>query len=300
MSVRLRESEPLQTGLRRLAVECIDVAVAALDEPEGRDAAIHTVRKQCKQARALLRLYRFGLGRERTIESCNFRDIARSLSVARDCKVALDVHAVLLERYGALLDPAVGAELRQGLIADARAYAQLQAPPESTPNDVLRQRLLALRARVRNFTLRGDDEALLRRGLRRSYRRARQAGRRACESGLADDFHQARKRAKDFWYQLEIVARRWPDAALVRVGLTRRLTELLGDAHDLEVYCAAIGRAASGRNPLAVEILTALADARRHSLEAGAVTLVHEVFGEKARRFAAALERADDPQRATG
>jgi CHAD domain-containing protein len=300
MTLRLKESEPLQTGLRRLACECIDEALAALDESDGRDAAIHSVRKQCKQARALLHLFRFGLGRERTIESRYFRDIGRSLSVARDSKVALDVHAQLIERYGALIDPAVGAELRQGLIADARSLVLHESNAETTPNDGFRQRLMAVRSRVRSWTLSDEDDRTLRRGLKRAYRRARQAGQRACESGLPGDFHEARKRAKDYWYQLELVARRWPDAALTRVAPTRKLTELLGDAHDLEVYCDAIERAAIGRNPLAVEILSALAERRRRVLEREAVAVMGEVFAGKPRRFAAELQGPELKLRAAG
>jgi len=302
MVQRLRESESLETGLRRLAVEGIDTALAALDGTDGHDVAIHSVRKQCKKSRALLRLFRFGIGAARRKECRFFRDLGRSLSAVRDGKVALDVHAMLLERYGAMLDPAVGAGVRQQLIADVQAVGSAAEgsglkPPD---DDTLRQRLLSARLRARRWKLGADDDRLLRKGLARTYRRGRDAARHAAASGAKEHFHESRKRAKDYWYQLDLVARRWPDAALKRIGPTRKLTEVLGEAHDLEIYCNAIRNAAAARNPEATEILSALAERRARELETESVALAREVFAEKPKRFVAELERPRPLQQAAG
>jgi CHAD domain-containing protein len=301
MALRLEESEPLQTGLRRISVETIDAALAALDEPEGRDVAIHTIRKQSKKIRAILRLFRDGLGSRGRKESRVFRDLSRSLSSARDVKVALDVHAMLLDRYGTVLAPSVGVTIRQQLVAGRQARRGGSVSSIQSPNnDALRQSLLAARLRARRWRLVGREDDLLKQGLGRTYRRGRAALRHAVSSGAAGDLHEARKRAKDYWYQLEIVARSWPDVALTRIARAHQLTDKLGEAHDLDIYRDAIRRAASARCPRGVEMLSAIAEQRRRELESEALDLGEDVFQQKPKRFVAELERSQIRQQAAG
>lgn len=296
VSLRLRESEPLESALRRLFMECVDQALAALDDKDGKDVAIHTVRKQCKQIRALLRLFRSGLGESFNGEARFFRDLARSLATARDAAVALDVHAALVKRFGASIHPSVGAVIRQGLIADyhkvvGRSGSELRQPLDY---DVLRAHLLAARARGRRVSLKTKDEAILERGIVRSYRRARKALVHAAQTRAATDLHDLRKYAKIYWYQLELVAKRWPDYALERTAPVRRLTEILGEVQDMIVYRAAIERVAAERAQAAVEILGALAEQRRRALELEAVDLAKLVFAERPKRLRSKLRRLDD------
>jgi CHAD domain-containing protein len=301
MSLRLRESEPLDTALRRLAMESIDLALASLNGREGRDVAIHTVRKQCKQLRALLRLFRGGLGEVYTVEARFLRDLARSLAAARDAAVALDVHAALIKRFSASIHPAVGAVIRQALIADFHRLvtlpgAQLRKPLDY---DVLRAHLLAARGRGRRLVLKSRDEGMLERGLVQSYKKARNAMLHSAETRAARDLHALRKYAKRYWYQLELVAKRWPDLALERTAPVRRLTELLGDLQDMVVYREAIQRVAAERAREAVEILGALAEQRRRAVEHEAVGLAQLVFSERPKQLKTKLRRLDDLDQAS-
>ena len=300
MTPRLNDSEPLETALRRMAVESIDTALGALDASDGRDVAIHTVRKEGKRSRALLRLFRFAIGDGARRECRFFRDLGRSLSQARDAKVVLDVHAMLIDRFRSVLDPAVDATVRQQLIASIQSAREAAGADPTPDSDALRQQLLAARLRARRWTLSGDSDEMLKQGFVRSYRRARKAAQLANAAPHASHYHELRKRAKDFWYQLELVARRWPDSALQRIAPVRRLTELLGNAHDLVVYAEAIEKAAASRMPEAVEMLAAVAVERRRALETEARELGLELFGPKPKRFAAELERREIPQQAAG
>jgi len=298
MTTRLNESEPLETALRRLAVESIDTALAALDEREGRDVAIHSVRKECKRSRALLRLFSDAIGDGWQRECHEFRDLSRSISVVRDARVILDVHAAMITQYGNSLDALAIATMRQQLIADIQSGVDAH---DATPtNDMLRQRLQSAKLRARRWTIADASERALEQGFVRTYRRGRAAARRARAVPHESNFHELRKRAKDLWYQLELLARRWPDTALRRVAPTRRLTELLGDAHDLVIYREAVERAAVARARETGEILAALADRRCRALEAEAALLTREVFADKPKRFRAALERRDFGHQAAG
>jgi CHAD domain-containing protein len=302
MSLRLKESEPLEPALRRLALECIDLALAALEGTDGYDAMIHTVRKQTKQLRSLLRLFRSGMGLECVQEQRFFRDLARRVSAARDGAVALDVHRALISEFGSGLDASVGASVRQALIADLQAAMRRSgsSPGHHPVHEGLRAQLLAARSRCRHLRLAQTSDRVLERGLSRSYRRARKAIMQAAHSHSADDLHELRKLAKDYFYQLEFVARRWPDLNLRQTARVRTLTQLLGDGQDLVVYCAAISGAASRRCPEAFEILQALAESRRRELNSRALDLALEIFSPKPKQLLAGMGETGSLSRAAG
>lgn len=297
MTIQARQAEPLEGALRRIAVERIDQALDALEERDGRDVAIHTVRKECKRLRALLRLFAPAIGEGWRRECHFFRDLARSLSAARDAKVVLDVHSALIGRYGSALDPVPAAAIRQQLIADM--HEVIEERGETPDSETLRRSLQAARLRARRWTLTDPSESKLERGFVRAYRRGRAAARHVTTVPHESNFHELRKRTKDFWYQLELLARRWPDAALDREAPTHRLAELLGDAHDLVVYRDYVERAASQRAREAGVILAALAERKSRELASEAASLSREVFAEKPKRFAAALGRRKLEQQAT-
>lgn len=290
----LQDAESLQQNYRRLAVDCIAKAIGALDEPRGRDIAIHTIRKQCKQARALIRLFHAGPPSARRQACRLFRDLSRSLSAARDARVALDVHALLLERFGSALDPAAIATVREQLESNLRTKRG-DADGHPIGGQVLRRQLLAARVSARRAVIAGTDEETLKAAFVRAYRRARRALQVAADSGQAPDFHEARKCAKDYWYQLEFVARRWPGITAARIEAARRLTELLGEAQDCEVYAAAVarGRGRSRRGAPTTDVLLALAEHRARALRQEALGLRAEVFTEKPKELAAAINEPE-------
>jgi CHAD domain-containing protein len=289
MTSPLQDIESLQQSYRRLAVDCIAKAIAALDEERGRDVAIHTIRKQCKQARALIRLFNASPPSARRHACRFFRDVGRSLSSARDARVALDVHALLLERFGGVLEPAGVARVREQLESHLQAKRG-GADGQSIGGPVLRRQLLAARVSARRAVIAATGEEALKAGFLRAYRRARRAAQIAADSGQPADFHEARKCAKDYWYQLEFVARRWPGITAARIAAARRLTELLGDAQDCEAYAAVISSVCGKRGAATTEVLLALAEHRARSLRQEALLLCAEVFAEKPKELATSID----------
>ncbi|MEZ4569166.1 MAG: hypothetical protein R2849_02320 [Thermomicrobiales bacterium] len=62
MAYRLEPDEALDVGVRRIATEQVEKALAELDDSDlDRHATVHQVRKRCKKIRGLLRLVRPGL-----------------------------------------------------------------------------------------------------------------------------------------------------------------------------------------------------------------------------------------------
>src|SRR3954453_7178467 len=92
MSYRFVKRETVPDGLRRIARERIENALAELrgETDSSPEEAIHEARKDMKKLRAVLRLARDELGDDvyRRENAC-FRDAARKLSGVRDADVML-------------------------------------------------------------------------------------------------------------------------------------------------------------------------------------------------------------------
>ena len=102
MAYRLEFDESPDVPARRCAIERIEDAIAQLDRGRAHDpqGAVHEARKDVKKVRALLRLYRSGLGDATyRYENRELRDAGRALSVMRDADVLLDTIDGLAERY---------------------------------------------------------------------------------------------------------------------------------------------------------------------------------------------------------
>lgn len=234
-SFRLRREESVGEGLRRIAAGRAESAIERLDGSAGEAPAeaVHGARKDLKKLRAVLRLSREGLGpdlfRE---ENRRFRDAARMLSASRDAEVKLATLAALRESGDAHLPRAAAAVWAEALEAERDVVvARGGAPPAAVEEAVAA--IAAGRERIAEWPLDDCGWPLLRSGLRRSYRDGRSDWRRAREDPSAEATHEWRKRGKDLWYQLRIVAPAWPALLDPTAEQVHQMTELLGDHHDL-------------------------------------------------------------------
>ena len=105
MSYQLEIAEPIDVGVRRIASELIDDAIARIEVPDrDRHEAVHGVRKNCKELRGLLRLVRPRVPDLYQAENRYFRDAAASLSGIRDAEAALESYDALLKAFDEQVD----------------------------------------------------------------------------------------------------------------------------------------------------------------------------------------------------
>jgi CHAD domain-containing protein len=88
------------------------------------------------------------------------------------------------------------------------------------------------------ISLEGFDA--VRPGLLRTYRQGRKALREAIECPSAAAFHDWRKRVKDLWYQMRLFAPAYPLLLEPLADEIHRLSDALGDAHDLDLLESAL------------------------------------------------------------
>jgi CHAD domain len=120
---RIKGKESAAAAVVRIAQACLDHALEQLRGDvleEDAATAIHEARKDLKKTRAVLRLVRDQLGKERYgRENARLREASRALSGSRDATVKAETLEALAERYGDEL-PGALRELRRALKGEQR------------------------------------------------------------------------------------------------------------------------------------------------------------------------------------
>jgi CHAD domain-containing protein len=284
MPYRFKHRESVQDGLRRIAAEQIDRALAELgDDSLDPAVAVHQVRKRLKKLRGLLRLVRPAIGGKTSKHSNHrFRDLGRALSGARDAEVMIATFDALRsrldkdsdsERFNAFRDALV--QQRDRRIADGAGDLDARMAGVA---DGLRD----VRGQLDDWQLDGDEFDALGGGLTRSYRQGRKAMRGARRERRDAPFHDWRKRVKDQWYHTRLLQSTWPAAMKTRRRELKKLESLLGDAQDLAALRAGLNAPpGTTLGDSLKQRLETVIDERQRQLRRQAVALGRRVYAEK-------------------
>ncbi|MDX1615162.1 MAG: CHAD domain-containing protein [Candidatus Promineifilaceae bacterium] len=286
MSYRLERTEALAPGLKRIAVEQIDDALAQLREPgDDLDEAIHEARKCFKKVRAVVRLVRDELGH--TIykrENVCFRDAGRALSDLRDSYVMVATVDDLQETYADQLDDEAFTAIRQPLVEKHQEVRQ-QVIESETLDDVITT-ISAARQRVQDLPIDDDDYEAIRPSIKRVYRRGYKGRRRAYDEPSAEKFHEWRKRVKYLWYHTRILNPLWPDLLDPLAEEIHDLSDYLGDDHDLAELREVVRELpATGDRQDERQVLLGLIEQRRREFQELARPLAARLYAESPSRF---------------
>lgn len=225
MKLRLPPGKPAGEGLKSILLRLARQARRDIEQlgesPVGR---IHALRTGMKKYRALLRLAACAMKKSmRRAMRDRAAWIKDALAGARDEHV---VHGTILRVLG---DEAVA---RHGL-RPPHVEAGSHAP------EPLHLAVAELVALTEALDLSALDESDLKQAWHRTCRRARKAMKSAAKSGGAADFHTWRKRTKEVWYQSEALAKLDDEIAGARKP-AEKLSDLLGDEHDLTITLEAV------------------------------------------------------------
>lgn len=286
MSYAIDPGKASQVELRRIAAQQLEKALEALVHHEHDvHATVHVLRRRFKKVRALLRLFRDGLGGTYHTENVWLRDTARVLSDLRDAQAALQVCSLLREQLPQ--EPPLE-ELWEALLARRQSLVEQHHAHERL--EWVRERTQACLERSAGWELADTGFQALAGGLERTYQRARVGMNEAYESQDVDDFHEWRKRAKYHRYHLRLLRQVWGPLLAVWEEELHGLTDLLGEAHDLSRLRAILTREEPGPQE-ARELLLPLIDARRSDLRLRAWPLGCRAFAESPRRLVRRLGR---------
>jgi len=273
------KDDSVQDGMRRITRQEIAVVVRLIDGP-GADVevTVHELRKACKKLRALLRLVR-PVFSDFDTENSALRGIARTASVLRDATTLIGSFDQVAEAYSAQIDrQALGTVRRRltlrrnALMADTDAAGILAG---------CRSDLQALEHRSHDWALAADGVEALQPGLRKAYRRARNAMRDARQTPTPTCMHEWRKREKDHWYHARLFEPVWKEPMQAHAKAAHALGDLLGDHHDLTVFLATLTSHPGDFGDTAkIEVLAGLATRRQAVLEEEAFAAGERLFAE--------------------
>ena len=265
MPYRLAQDEGVVQGLRRIASEEIDSAIAHLrkEDEAARDKGIHEARKSIKKLRGLVRILMPGLGEAGSRENLRLRNTGRALSNLRDAAALIETVETLSEQHSA--DPAmeqlsvVRSALRRRLEQTVRGEDCRTIIGGAVAS------LKEVKRRMNRWQLAEGEFSVLAPGIERTYRRGRKALRKAEENPGAETLHTLRRRAKDHWYHVRLLEGAWKRDAGNREKRLEELQEWLGDDHNLTVLQEALESdpASLGGKRCVTAVLDLISRARR-------------------------------------
>ncbi|NRP69695.1 hypothetical protein ILFOPFJJ_00567 [Ensifer psoraleae] len=285
MSYAFNPGWPFTEDFRAVGAEQIEHAVAVLEHrPQGVHEAIHDARKNFKRLRSLYRLVASDAPLFQKQENARIRAMARNLSTARDAAALVeninylrgqtksDEQSTALDQVYTIL-----AERRDRI---AESEADIEVKIASTIIDC--EQALAALAHVTFNDGKRNSAARLKKGWRRTLKRAACA-RAACEAGTdATLFHELRKQAQDYRMQLALMREIWPSAMGAKRTEAKALVDVLGHLNDLATLTSLIneepGLAGSSQNQ--AHLLSAVIT-REEALRAEARQRAAAVFLDK-------------------
>ncbi len=284
MPYRLQNAETVRDGVRRVGREQLDAAITELTAGVSADPvkAVRGARKALKKERSLLRLGRGGLSKDRRRrEAGALRDVARRLGGIRDSDVMVQSLGDLADRFAGQVPAETFAAIRAHLVGQTGATRR---PPNSQRISDAVQELTSARRRSEDWRLRGSGWSVVGDGLVLSYRRGRNAFEVARVLPTPENLHEWRKRAKDMWYHLRLLRPLSPRVLRGQAQDAHRLSDLLGDDHDLAVLRDVLHRI-DGEIPADVDPVIGLIEHRRDQLQSEAFFLGARLYAERPKAF---------------
>lgn len=288
MALKIKRQETVRKAVRRIGRRLATKARSSLRDCRTLEA-VHEIRKDIKQARALLRLVGCGLkpwARRRVTKK--LKKTASALAPSRDAYVKSAAFAELTAHFKRDHSPRALEGISRILAQDCRRKQRKLSP------ELKRSRRL-LKKICRDFDSIGAARSgwkVIGPGIKRSYRSGRHACQLARKTGAPEDFHEWRKSAKDLLYQVNFLCGIWPEQMNALEAELDRLGDYLGDAHDLTVLTARETLKQLADQPREkIEMLKTLASRRQKELHTRALELGTKLYQEKSAIFCRRLHQ---------
>jgi CHAD domain-containing protein len=280
MGYRLIQDETLPRGLKRIARDEIDSAIAQLCEkdPSKLDYAIHEARKSIKKLRGLMRMLSPVLGPPARVDIEALGHVGRTLSEVRDAAALVEAVDLLSHHTRNAQCLKELAALRAGMLKRGRDTIE-----RSEVRIVCEQAIIQLRHLKRGLATWKLEDSFdtIAPGLKKSLKRGRKALRLAGEFPDPENFHGLRKRVKDRWYQVRILESLWSPPAISPEKALRDLQEDLGDDHNLHVLRSFI----PAESAALLRVLDRTQKALRRKSMAAAAALCEQKAGDTVREL---------------
>ncbi len=296
-SLHFSAGETLSEALDRVVKAQFDIALAVVDTaPEAQAAAVHETRKAIKRLRAMLRLVRDSISLDcYHTDNAMLKLIAAELGPVRDTWVMADVLDRLLP-HDPETAPAVLtllSRLQERYETESRALLGNKAQMEAIVEQLEQVRDHSSHwsiAHGEHHTPIAHEFASIEMGMQRVYKRGRRGMRIVADSPTDTLLHVWRKRAKYLRHQVEALNILDPDNLQAIETDLERLTDLLGDDHDLAVVVTRFGNDPALIEGLDLDGVIEAIGRKRHELQAEAIDLGRKFFEDPSTDFIVYVE----------
>lgn len=289
MTARLELSHATRgaRGMRDILHRQLETSIADLPRIAPTDEQIHTARKHMKAARATLRLLRPVLSAA-AYRAANrtLRDAARALSAARDDTVLLKILGALARRTKGCGKRRALAAFRDRLQRDARRRRDQLAARGLRASAARLHRALT---QLDSWPAPPEEWQPVYASLCDTYRKGRSCARRNEQRASGSTLHEWRKRAKYLRSQLEVIAPVQHASVEAMAAKLHKLSDHLGDEHDLAVLGELVQRRAPQMGRKAQSALQKQIDKRRRKMRKRALAVGLPIYAEKPGQFESRL-----------
>jgi len=239
MSFELHQRTHIDDELTKIVRQQLRNSTHALTTSAGNQllSAVHESRKSVKKVRAVAALLEHAGAKLPRKDRRRLKSAARALSRVRDSTAIIDTFDRVRRRYPGQLPEHTYEILRRGLVA-ARDRRQARAQSDGVVAETA-ERLEKTRKSAKEWTspsIKWPDMIAI---VTDSYRRSRNAMKRARLTRQSATLHRWRKELKTFWYQLHLTRPLLTGVGPLIAELSRLETEL-GDDHNLIVLAATL------------------------------------------------------------
>lgn len=142
-------------------------------------------------------------------------------------------------------------------------------------------------ARAARWPLENCDQRTLRSGAQRAYVRGRRTYAAVVSEPTTERLHGLRKRVKDLWYHQRLLAAAWPGVLDAHAQQSHRLSDMLGDDHDLAMLTPGLlgEDGPASRTPADLDPLLELIAERRSELQTQAQDLAARIYAERPKAY---------------
>lgn len=290
MKFKFKRKESVAEAVQRISRGCVDEALDGLKEKE-KFEAIHSVRKEIKKLRAVLRLVRGEIG-EGPFKKGNrcLREAADELAGPRDAYVQVKALDGLAPHRALKCSSQHFREMHTALAKECHEKAIRFRKSGSAK--VVQRLLRRQSAKFEKLQIEKGGWSLIGAAIKRSYSAGREALEQARLDPSAENFHEWRKRVKDLWHYVQLLQPAWPRQMSAMTKVLEELGEYLGDDHDLHMLKQAtirklVHNGPEGETGRLIEVI----DARRRELQIAALTVGSGFYAAKPSSFCDELHR---------
>lgn len=285
---RLHINERLSDGVRRVIRALHDQSIDHTKNLSNPHEAVHELRKRFKEIRALLRLVRDNIGEENYKEANIFyRDLGRYIADIRDAKAHLEMIDLLKQKYDSKL-------YKNAFQHTEKVFIEQLETIEAEMN--LKRKLLSIKGSLKeksnifnSLPIEANSFEDIEKSLLRVYKRGYRGLANVKKEPSPNNLHEWRKRAKYMMYQLDVLKIIWPDMLHTMEGEFHKLSDILGNDHDLTNLLKKLERLSYNEEEL--ELIKALANNERLELEKKAINLGEKLYAENPDQFIGRIKK---------